>query len=113
MNSRPVTSKSAFVASSKSWLRWAAWNGAESIGQGYRPDRGQFSLEPMESRLLLSVTIQFDTSLDTSGFFTAHPDALGVLQAAANDLTSRLANDHLTAIPAPSGTNTFTPQVED
>jgi autotransporter-associated beta strand protein len=57
------------------------------------------SLEALETRALLSVTIQFDYSHDTSGFFNDQ-SRKDVLQAAANDITGRL-NDTLAAIPAP------------
>ncbi|MGH7179504.1 MAG: hypothetical protein ACREJC_19160, partial [Tepidisphaeraceae bacterium] len=64
--------------------------------------------EPLDPRVLLSVSIQFDYQYDTSGFFT---DARKqVLQAAANALTSRLT-DSLAAIPAPpSASDSWTAQ---
>ena len=76
--------------------------GAVPANRGARRHPRQFSLEPLESRLLLSVNIVFDTSLDTSGFFSGEEGAnrLAVLNAAANDLESRL-NDDLNAITAP------------
>ena len=60
--------------------------------------------EALERRTLLSVSIQFDYSLDSAGFFT-DAGRRGALEAAANSITSRLA-DSLSGI-APSGTNTW------
>jgi len=69
----------------------------------------RFSVELLEDRLLLSVAVDFviNSTYDPNGFFDAHPQAANVLQAAANDLTSRLT-DNLAAIPAPTGANTWT-----
>lgn len=64
--------------------------------------------EQLEDRALPSVSIQFNYSLDTNGFFsdTARRD---LLTRAALLLTSKL-NDTLSAI-TPSGTNTWTPEI--
>lgn len=48
-----------------------------------------------------AITITFDYTYDTSGFFTTYPEAVGLLTAAATELTSRLA-DSLNAIPTPT-----------
>jgi hypothetical protein len=60
----------------------------------------------LEERVALAVTIQFDTSLDTSGFFAQNPAALTVLQEAGQTLGSAL-NDDLAAI-VPGGNNSWT-----
>jgi hypothetical protein len=67
--------------------------------------------EPLEPRAFLSVTIQLDYSLDASGFFTTHPEARTSLQAAADQLTARLA-DTLDAIE-PGGFNDWTLRITD
>ena len=69
------------------------------------------TVEPLEARWCLSVSIRLDYSLDASGFFTAHPQAKTVLQAAADQLTQRLA-DTLSAI-TPGGVNDWTLVVTD
>src|SRR5688572_5301835 len=66
------------------------------------------SVEPLESRSLLSVTIQIDYSLDTSGFF-ADPARRTLMQQAADALDTRLA-DTLSAV-VPSGSNTWNLQI--
>jgi hypothetical protein len=60
-----------------------------------RPFRA--GLERLEARLALSLSIQFDYSYDSSGFFTANPEAKAVLEEAAQVLGSRI-NDQLAAI---------------
>jgi hypothetical protein len=60
-------------------------------------------MEQLEQRQLLSVSIKFDFSKDTTGFFNT-PLRKQVLQAAANVLTARLG-DNLTAIPSPPNSN--------
>ncbi len=61
-------------------------------------------VQELEPRLLLSVTIQLNYSLDTSGFFN-NQAARDTLTAAANEIASRLT-DSLQAIQ-PSGGNTW------
>src|SRR3954464_2715592 len=79
----------------------ASRNG-RAAGHRVRP-----SLEALDARILPSVSIQFDYSHDTSGFFNVQARK-DVLQAAATDITSRL-NDTLAAVPAPpSGADTWT-----
>lgn len=63
-------------------------------------------LEMLEDRTLLSIQIQFDFSRDTNSFFGTNPQAQSVLQAAADNLTSRIITN-LTAI-VPGGSNTWT-----
>src|SRR5262245_6966222 len=66
------------------------------------------AVECLEDRLIPSVTIQFDYSLDRNGFFN-DPARRQVLQAAANSLTGALA-DSLTAMdraPSDPGTHLF------
>ncbi len=60
--------------------------------------------EELESRLAPSVSVRFDYSYDTSGFF-ADPARQAALERAASAITSHLG-DNLAAV-APSGTNTW------
>src|SRR4051812_30135070 len=69
------------------------------------------TVEPLESRWFLSVSIRLDYSLDASGFFTTHPQAKTVLQSAADQLTQSLG-EVLAAIVPGSG-NTWTLRVTD
>src|SRR5688572_9682058 len=93
------------------WLR--SLLGLAKKGTASKRNRGrrgrQFAVELLEDRFLLSVSVDFviNATYDPNGFFDDHPQAATVLQAAANDLTSRLT-DSLAAIPAPSGANTWT-----
>jgi uncharacterized delta-60 repeat protein len=64
-------------------------------------------VEGLEDRCLLTVHIVFDYSQDTDGFFAKYPQAMGVLQQAADYLTRDMTNS-LTAI-ADSPGNTWTP----
>jgi hypothetical protein len=61
-------------------------------------------VEAVERRMLLAVTVQFDYSLDTNGFF-ADTTRRTLLQQAADSIVSRFT-DTLSAI-APSGSNTW------
>jgi hypothetical protein len=72
------------------------------LGGSFRP----VGFERLEQRRAPAVTFQFDTTYDTSGFFTQNPAAMTVLEQAAQILGSRL-NDSLPAI-APGGGNTWT-----
>jgi hypothetical protein len=63
------------------------------------------TLEALEDRTVLSLTIQFDYRYDTNGFFSQQ-NRKDVLVAAADYLTARL-DDSLSAI-TPSGSNTWT-----
>lgn len=54
-----------------------------------------------------SITITFDYSYDSSGFFTTHAEAVTTLEAARDDLVSRLG-DSLAGIPSPTGDNYWT-----
>jgi Bacterial Ig-like domain (group 3) len=60
-------------------------------------------VELLESRCLLSITIQFDYTYDNTGFFAPGSPARSVLEQAGQYLGSHL-NDHLLAIPANPGT---------
>jgi hypothetical protein len=98
---------------------------SRSSRRGHAPPRRTWlSLETMESRVVPAhapIVIQFDYSLDASGWFSdasPSPDpndgnrTLGqqrraVLQEAADDLTGRLG-DHLTAIPLPPSGSSWT-----
>jgi hypothetical protein len=68
------------------------------------PSRAQPTVEPLESRALLSITVRIDYSLDSSNFF-ADPARRAIMQQAADALDSRLA-DTLSAI-VPGGTNSW------
>ncbi|MGE3468516.1 MAG: hypothetical protein AB7J13_16460, partial [Pyrinomonadaceae bacterium] len=105
--------------------RWFRCLGRGFIGSKERDadrlDRGlsqQYSLEPLESRLLLSITVDVSTILpdgtnqDAAGFFTTHSEALVTFRAAANDLVSRL-DDTLTAITPGSGGGSWSATIED
>ncbi len=63
-------------------------------------------LETLESRDVPAITIQFDYTYDTSGFFASHADARATLERAAADLGNTLTAN-LAAI-TPSGSNTWT-----
>ncbi len=71
-----------------------------AVGRSMAPAR----VETLESRTLFAVTIQFDYSMDTQGFFD-DPARRTVLQAAAESVTARLA-DTLNAV-TPGGSNTW------
>lgn len=60
--------------------------------------------ESLESRVVLSLTIQLDYSYDSAGFFTSHPQAKTILQEAAQYLGSTI-HDHLQAITSPPSSN--------
>jgi hypothetical protein len=62
------------------------------------------AVETLERRTLLSISVQFDYSLDTAQFFTSEKRA--VLQAAADSVVSQLG-DNLTAVTV-SGNNHYT-----
>lgn len=64
----------------------------------------QLCLEHLEDREVPAITIQFDYSYDTSGFFTSN--VRNVLQQAATDIGSQIATN-LSAI-VPSGSDTWT-----
>jgi hypothetical protein len=66
--------------------------------------------EELESRLAPAITIRFDYSFDSSGFF-ASPDRQAALQRAADAIGPRLA-DNLAAI-VPGGLNTWQASVFD
>ena len=67
--------------------------------------RTRLTAEQLEAREVPALTIQFDFSFDTSGFFT-DPTRRAVLQQAANDLTARI--DTSLAAVVPGGGNTWT-----
>ena len=78
-----------------------------------RSTRWMPSVQGLEERSLLSITIDIDTSHDSSNFFNANAQALATLQAAANTLASSL-NDHLLAIAPNLGIgDTWTPSFTD
>jgi hypothetical protein len=70
-----------------------------------RRGRPRLALEALEGRDCPSVTIQFDYSLDSSGFFS-NPQARATLELAGRTLAAQL-NDSLAAI-APGGGNHWT-----
>ena len=67
--------------------------------------RMRLTAERLEAREVPALTIQFDYSFDTAGFFN-DPARREVLQQAANDLTARI--DTPLAAVAPGGGNTWT-----
>jgi hypothetical protein len=73
-----------------------------------RPTR--VAVEAVEPRTMLTVTLQFDYSFDTGGFFT-DPARRAVLQAAATAVTGAMT-DFLDAI-VPGGSNTMTLSFDD
>lgn len=77
------------------------------MSQPHRPVRGRFfpQVEPLECRLTPSITLRFDYSYDTSGFFN-NPERREALERAADQITPHL-HDNLTAI-TPGGSNTWT-----
>jgi hypothetical protein len=74
-----------------------------------RGKRGTFVLEWLEGREVPAVTIQFDYSFDTSGFFN-DPSRRAVLQQAANDIGSQLSATLSAIVPGGGDTwsETFT-----
>lgn len=64
----------------------------------------RLSVNPLEDRLTPAVTVRFDYTYDTSGFFS-DPVRQAALERAANDLTSGMTDD-LAAI-VPSGGNSW------
>jgi hypothetical protein len=86
---------------------WRGWNsGTKRPHRAPARKTSRLRLESLEDRITPSVSIQFDFSRDTSGFFASNPSAKAELIQAAADLTSRL-NDSLSAI-IPSGGDTWT-----
>jgi hypothetical protein len=79
-----------------------------AMRQGLRTRALRPLVELLEPRIALSITIAFDYSHDTSGFFSANPIAETLLQQAGQSLGSQL-NNHLAAItPDPAARNTWT-----
>jgi hypothetical protein len=68
------------------------------------PSRRAVQIEPLETRALMSLTVQVDYTYDTGNFFDT-PDKKTVLQAALDEAVSHYA-DHLGAI-TPGGGNTW------
>jgi hypothetical protein len=68
-----------------------------------RPD-----CESLEARIALSVTIEFDYSRDTSGFFTANPATQALLEQAGQALGSELDNQLAAITPNPGAGDTWT-----
>ena len=64
--------------------------------------------EFLENRIALSITIDFDYSRDTSGFFSANPITKTLLQEAGQSLGSQLNNQLAAITPDPSSGNTWT-----
>lgn len=71
----------------------------------WRMNRQRISVEWLEDRTTPAVTIRFDYTYDTSGFFNAL-ERRAALERAGSELTAGMRDD-LAAI-APSGTNTWT-----
>jgi len=65
------------------------------------------ALEILETRLAPSISIQLDYALDTSGFFTNHPDRESLLSTAANALASRLGDSLSAIVPNPAAGDTW------
>ncbi len=59
------------------------------------------------------ITITFDASHDTSGFFAAHPQAAAVLQEAGQILGSQLHDSLAAIVPDPGQGNTWTQTIQD
>lgn len=70
-----------------------------------RPRRPQLALEPLEPREVPAVTIQFDYTYDSSGFFS-DPARRAILEQVGNDIASHL--DASLAAIVPGGGNTWT-----
>ena len=64
--------------------------------------------EFLEERIALSITIEFDYSRDTSGFFSANPITQTLLQQAGQTLGSQLDNQLAAITPDPIAGNTWT-----
>ena len=60
-----------------------------------------FTATQLEERVTPSINILFDFRFDDTGFFTAHPERITTLRAAAADVGNRFS-DELAAIPFPS-----------
>ncbi len=74
--------------------------------------RRRLEVEALEDRALPSITIQFDFSHDSTGFFSV-PAHLQALQAAANDLTARLGDSLAAIVPNPAAGNTWVASFTD
>ncbi len=64
--------------------------------------------EFLEERIALSITVEFDYSRDTSGFFSANPITQVLLQQAGQTLGSQLNNQLAAIAPDPTAGNTWT-----
>lgn len=81
------------VSLSRKWFtRIVAKAGKSRQGRRRRP-----VWEPLEDRRLMAVSLQFDYSLDTTGFFT--PERRTLLESTLNTIAARLG-DTLTAVPS-------------
>ncbi|MGL6075169.1 MAG: FG-GAP-like repeat-containing protein [Fimbriiglobus sp.] len=76
-------------------------------GSYRNPQSCRFELEALDARVLPSVTLRFDYTYDTSGFFRS-AEARAALEAAAAQIAP-LVEDNLSAV-RPTGNNTWTAQ---
>ena len=65
-------------------------------------------VESLETRLSPSITIQFDYSYDTNGFFVGHPDRQSLLATAANALASGIVDNLAAIVPNIGAGDTWT-----
>ncbi|MCA9048780.1 MAG: hypothetical protein KDA89_08635 [Planctomycetaceae bacterium] len=86
----------------------ATWISQQVSAGGYTTGR-QASVETLEQRLLLTLNIQFDYSLDTSDFFAAQ-SRRDVLEEVASVFEARITDD-LAAI-TPGGSNSWTAVID-
>jgi hypothetical protein len=73
-----------------------------------RSNRLRPVIEGLEERIALSITIQFDYSHDTSGFFSANPVTQTLLAEAGQALGSQLDNQLAAITPGAGPENTWT-----
>src|SRR5438128_6096848 len=66
------------------------------------------TLECLEPRLAPSISIQFDYSYDSNGFFIGHPDRQSLLTTAANVLASRIGDGLAAIVPNAGAGDTWT-----
>ncbi|WP_417736463.1 carboxypeptidase regulatory-like domain-containing protein [Rosistilla oblonga] len=94
----------------KSWTSRTKSNKRSNLRRSRSGRRRGIRLESLERRDLLAVDIVFDYTYDDSGFFDTQAKA--ALERAATDYETRLL-DTLTAIPAPTGGNSWTASFQD
>ena len=89
---------------SNTGIAYSTMRKASAKGSAMKAGQRFALLEELENRRVLSVTVQFDYTLDTNGFFLQQ-SRRDLLQAAADTLTANL-QDTLTAI-TPGGANSY------